>query len=248
MKEIIEINSRLLAGTKWQLWRRHGITLHKNTDVGELGQIGQLRSEIEKIRAELDRVFPDDFDYALHLGENEPTLCIEYDNGAMSGASRSHPWKTAESIFDQLREFDWDAERAWAISSTEIFDQLAEAAKHIPQDIPSTKALRKAFRDEAKTFVKEKRRDDSQVYVLSFCEDEGLCPRSYKQFEDFTWDLPNLMTCQYHVVSVVRDGKPLRDSEIDELKRHALTELEDMPISHAKASGRLFGPGVLGEE
>jgi hypothetical protein len=247
MKEIIEINNRLLGGRERKLWRR-GITLHRETDVGELGEIGQLRSEIEKIRAGLNRLFPDDFNYGLDLGDDEPGLCIEYDNGGMCGASRPHPWKNDESVFDQLREIDWDAERAWAISQTEIFDEMVEAAKHIPEDVPSTKALRKVFRDDAKRFVKEQRRDSSQIHVLSFREDEGLSARSYEQFEHFMGDLPNLMTCHYHVVSVVMDGKPLRDGEIDELKRQALKKLEDMPISHAQASGRLFGLGILGEK
>jgi hypothetical protein len=44
---------------------------------------------------------------------------------------------------------------------------------------------------------------------------------------------------QYWVVTVVAGGKPLPVKGIDALKRQALKELEDMPISHAKALGQL---------
>jgi hypothetical protein len=246
MKEIIEINNRLRADAKTEL-PPEGITLYRDRGTEELGQISPaLRVEVLAMKAELERLVPNDFGYTLSLGEAEPSFSLEYENGPMTSAFRGHDWKIDESMFDQLQHLDWESERAWAISGTEIFDQLAEAAKHLPENIPSTEALRRAFREGVKAFVKDKRRDTSQVYVLAWSEDEGLQPQAYKQFEDFSRQLPDLMTCQYQVVSVVRDGKPLSDLETDELKRRALKELEDMPISHAQASGRLFGPGILG--
>jgi len=47
------------------------------------------------------------------------------------------------------------------------------------------------------------------------------------------------MTVQYLVITIVDHGKPLARDRIEELKKQAIKELEDMPISHAKALGKL---------
>jgi len=55
------------------------------------------------------------------------------------------------------------------------------------------------------------------------------------------------MTVHHHVVAVIDSGEFLPAERIDELKTQALKELEDMPISHAKASGK-FGFDPLPDE
>ena len=198
------------------------------------------------MRSKVNEVVPDDFSYWLCLGCEAPDFRFEYEDGAQAGFFQGHDWKVNESIIEQLRAVDWDAERKKGIGACQFFDELVASAKHRPARLPSTKQLQRRFREEMKTFVKKHRNDDGSVHLLMFREEDGINPDSGIQEEAFAnlemipGELVDLMTVRYWVIAIVTEGKPLAVGKIDELKDLALKELrEHMPISYAKATGRL---------
>jgi hypothetical protein len=199
----------------------------------------KFREEIEALRWKINAAMPNDFGYMLSLGDDSADLHLEYDNGPQVKFGRSHEWDQRRSIIDQLTEFDWETEREQAIAGTEVFDQMIAHARHAPAELPSTKEIQKAFRQEMKEFITSKRRDSSKVWALMWREDEGLREESFENLDSFGRELPDLMTVRYLIIAVVSAGKSVSREEIDRLKTKALKELEDSPISHAKALGKL---------
>jgi hypothetical protein len=238
MKEIIELNKRLL-GQLGMCLPDGGLVLGRNDQPEELAALpAALREEIEKLRREINEVVPNDFTYSLDLGNDSPGLMIEYEDGSQTGFFRGHDWRSDRSIIEQLREFNWDAERVQALAGCQIFDGMKDNAKHLPSRLPWTKELQKAFRVEMKEFLKAKRKDLRGVYVLMWRDDEGMKVESFEDQASFCRELPDIMTVQYLVIAVVADGKPMSREGLEILKKKAITELEDMPISHARALGK----------
>jgi len=238
MKEIIELNKRLL-GQLGKCFPEGGLIVGRNGQPDELAALpAALREEIEKLRGEINEVVPNDFTYSLDLGNDSPGLMIEYEDGSQTGFFRGHDWQPNRSIIEQLKEFNWDAEREQALAGCQIFDAMKENAKHLSSRLPSTKELQKAFRVEMKEFLKAKRKDLRGVHVLMWRGDEGVKVESFEDQASFGRDLPDIMTVQYMVIAVVVDGKPMSRDGLEILKGKAISELEDMPISHAKALGK----------
>lgn len=238
MKEIIELNNRLRREAQHPL-PKEGLMLGRKDNPKELEAIAEeSRREIEDLRNALNRVIPDDFGYFLCLGERTPDLMLHYDNGSMTTAGRGHSWTESDSIFDQLRKLNWDEERKWAIQGSETFDAITAIAKELPIMIPPTKALQKRLSAPVKDYIREKRRDGSSVYALLWDGEGNLFDEQFGDVTTFERELSDIMTHMLHVVAVVAAGKPMPAERIDKLKQAALKRLEDMPISHAKASGK----------
>lgn len=246
MKEIIELNGRLRSELG-QAVAKEGVQLRRAMTAGELSPLPlKWQAELEGLRGRLNAIIPDDILYTVYLGDEEAQLTLDYEDGPQVGTFGMGPtFSPLVSIFDQLQAMDWDEYRGEMISDCQVFGEMARKANESPSRLPSTKKLQKVFREEMKSFVKEKRKDEAKAHVLMFREEDGLneeCglqEKTYNSLEEFSRDLHNIMMEQYWVVTVVAGGKPLPVKGIDALKRQALKELEDMPISHAKALGQL---------
>jgi hypothetical protein len=238
MKEIIELNKDMLREIGAVL-PEEGLMLERNESPEELEAIPKkFREAIQDLQTKLNHTIPDDFGYFLYLGDREPDLMLHYDNGSMTTGGRGHSWMKSRSIFDQLRNLDWDEERKWAIQGSEQFDAIIAIAKELPVMVPRTKELQKHLAEPAKDYIKEKRRNASGVYALMWDGDQTLLDEHFSDVATFQRELPDIMTHMLHIVTVVSEGKPMPAGRIDRLKIAALKELEDMPISHAKASGK----------
>jgi len=238
MKEIIELNKRLLEQLG-KCFSEGVLVIGRHDQPDELARLpGALRKDIEQLREEINQVVPNDFTYAFFLGDDSPNLTIEYEDGAQTGFFRGHEWQSDRSIIEQLKGFNWDAERKQAIAGCQMFDEMRQNAKHMPSRLPSTKETQKAFRDEMKDFVRAKRKDPSKVHVMLWRDHAGITEENFKDLESFTDALIDLMPTKYLIVTVVADGKPLPVEKIELLKKKALKELESMPISHARALGK----------
>jgi|ERR1051325_1198 hypothetical protein len=238
MKDIIELNHRIIGHS--ERISDDGLLLGRNGQPVELQDLpAKLQTEINVFRGKLNEVIPNDFEYTLCLGDDSPYLGLEFKDGAHTGFFRGHEWRLDTSIIEQLKQFDWDGERQQGMTGCQVFDELVANTKHLPGQLPSTKELQKAFSNEMKPFLKAKRKDDGMVYVLMWRDDEGIRQEPFENMESFCRQLPDIMTVQYLVITVVAEGKPLARAKIEKLKKQALKELEDMPISHAKALGKL---------
>lgn len=237
MKEILELNQRLLDHAKEYL-PEDGLMLEREGGEEDLEKLpSDLRKEIGLLRANLNRAIPDDFSYILFFGEGEADFRIQYENGPQTVYSPQQEWEAAHSLFPQLKAYDWERTRAACVSGSETFDRITEIAKDLPVMIPSTKRLQKVCRNAVKAYIKEKRREEG-VHALIWDGDDALFDRDFESIEEFRHELHDIMPHMVHIVAVVADGKPIAAEKIDSMKKAALRTLEDMPISHAKASGK----------
>ena len=253
MKEIIELNQRIVA--LGVVPKEEGFVMVRTK--GDLPVKLQawpllIRVELDGLRKRLNTVIPTDFEGLLVLGDTEPGLTLEYNDGAQTTANCPIPWDLTRSIFEQFEEIDWPSKRAEVIEECQTFDKMKEAAKHAAPKLPSTKQLQKEFREDMREFVKLKRTDLSKVHVLMFGEQDDEKPENclteaaFESVESFGSALIDIMPHQVWIITVVANGKPLPVGKIDELKQSALGELQKhMPISYYKALGT-FGAGVAG--
>jgi hypothetical protein len=241
MKEIIELNSRILTEAPNAVPKDTGplmVTRERDTD-GELkGLPADIKADLEGLCEKLGKAIPNDFGFTMFVGDYNPSLDLTYSDGGQTFGSWPVEWDTKRSIFDQLREFNWDEFRKRMIAGCQEFDAMREASKHAQPTLPSTKTIQKWFRGPMETFVKAKRKETTKIHVL-MCHADGIQERSFDDMESFCSKLPDIMTLQFLVITVVAGGKPLPVQKIEKLKEQALKELESMPISHAKALGKL---------
>jgi hypothetical protein len=249
MKEIVELNRRIRTEAPEIVPKKFGFLMVCRGEDGP-GQLKKLpagiSAELDELRQKLDIAIPNDFAYQIILGDDKPDLALEYNDGAQTAANCPVEWDEERSIFDQLKEIDWESERKEVLARCQTFEVMKDAAKDRPSTLPSTKQLQRVFRGDMKAFVKKNRKDAAQVYALMYRKDEigsdpesGLREESFENMKAFCWALPDLMTVQYWVITVVTGGKPLPVAKIEGLKKQALKELEDMPISHLKALGKM---------
>lgn len=238
MKEIIELNKRILSEALQAVPKDLGFIgiPREGLRPEELAALPSgIKANLDALERRLNSVIPDDFGYLIDVGHADPGLTIFYRDGAQTSVNCPIDWDENGSIFDKLGGIDWGAERSGALERCQEFDRMVEEAKHKPPGLPSTKELQKLFRDAMKEFVRTKRKDKSRVHVLMWREDEGEGGEEFKNMESFGRELPDIMTVQKLVITVVAGGKPLPAKQIDKLKREALKELRGMPISQAKA-------------
>jgi hypothetical protein len=249
MNEISLANQRLRQEVGDRFTEEKSLSVSREEFPWEAKQLsGRLRTQLRTLRNQLSKLVPDDFGYTVELGDEEPSLQLSYNNGPMTQFCWWESVKSWLSLADQLNEINWSEQRQKGVVGGEIFDEMQEAAKDAPENIPSTKRLQKKFGEQMDAFVKAAQTDRTKVQVLLVTDDCGVLELEHFDFEDlksFTGELPNLMTCAHHVIAVVARGKVVPAAEIDRMKRAALEELEDMPISYAQASGRMFPPTVL---
>jgi hypothetical protein len=180
MKEIIELNNRLV-GQVGKCSSEDVLMLGRDSQPGELERLPVgIQAEIEVFRGKVNEVVPNDFDWALFLGDDSPDFTIEYNDGPLTGFFRGHDWESERCIIEQLKGFDWEAERQQAISGCQVFDDLRANAEHWPSRLPPTKEIQKRFRDEMKEFVQTKRKDASRVHVMLWRDDEGVKDETYE--------------------------------------------------------------------
>lgn len=248
MKEIIELSERIRNEAPEAVPKEFGWFLVNRQGEGteELQVLPPaIKDEVERLRARLDAAIPDDFQYQLCLGDDKPGLSLVYCDGAQTEADCPVEWDETRSIFDQLQGVDWEKERGRVLAMCQDMERMKEEAQQKKPTLPSTKQIQKTFRSEMDLFVKTKRKDASQVHVLVWDDGEGSTKEeNFENMDAFRRELPDIMAMQLLVIAVVADGKPLPVAKIGELKKQALQELEDMPISHAKALGQIGGWGV----
>lgn len=233
MKEICELNNRLLAARKGLV---DVLMIQRDTDAMNLqGVPAKLRAELTSLVENIGKAIPNDFAFDLSIGDSSPMLQVRFQDGPQAMAFINLEWREDVSIVEQLDAVDWDAQREDSLKDLRIFDEMREQAPKMPSRLPSTKQLYKVFRDDIREFVRSPRRDASKVEVLLWRDDEELTQENYPDLKSLQDDLINIMPVQRLVLSVVAHGKALSHNQLEDMKRRALKELEDMPISLARA-------------
>jgi hypothetical protein len=248
MNEIIAVNNEIRAAFGDRFAGEKVLLISVSADEAAIVDLSEdLRRRVGELVEQIAQEIPPDFAFDLSLGEAEPYLAIKFDDGpaTMAGSfCRPIPWL---SVTEQLRELDWDEMRGMALSGATIFNAIVEHSPDMPEYVPATAKLQAKFQKLTDAFH-DAPLDPEKVHVLQWNDMQGLHDETFETKEKFVWSLPDLMTCGYHIIAVVMNGRRLSAEQIDRMKRAALKELEDMPISYAKASGRLFPPTILEDE
>lgn len=240
MKEIIELNNRILAEAPELAGTEEGLIISRNDDPSEWAVLPEtLREHLVLVLTELNRLVPDDFSYMVFLGDAEPGFSLSFEDGAQAGSFENFPCRIDESVAEGLANIDWDQQRSTGMQNCQVYDQIKEFALQTAPRIPATKALQRGCRDDMRKWVRDVRKDTNAAHVLMWREAEEFMSEEFESLDAFTLELPTLMTQQFQIIAVVAEGKPLPAPKIDQLKILALSELEEMPISHAKASGKM---------
>jgi hypothetical protein len=107
--------------------------------------------------------------------------------------------------------------------------------------IPSTSQLQGEFASQTRSFLGMRFETGKAraVHALVWCEDFEISEETFDDFPAFEYALPDMMATRHHVVALIIAGEEIGADKIDALKQVALDELKGMPISYARALGRL---------
>jgi hypothetical protein len=244
MKEIIEINQRILAEAPDAVPKDFGCIMVTRRDdaAKELAALpAKIRADLVKFLKKLNQAMPDDFGYLINLGDTDPCLMLMYSDGPQSEGNCPVEWDLKRSIFDQLPEIDWGEHRKRVIGMGHFFDDVRQVSKQLEPKLPPTAKIQKQFRAEIKAFETAKRKKPAKIYALLWRGDEGVTEEALDSMKSLEGMLCDSMATSYVTLAVIMDGKPLAAKKIDEVKANVLKSMkEEMPISYAKAVG-LFG-------
>jgi|ERR1039458_1801587 hypothetical protein len=245
MKEIIEINKRILAEAPEAVPKDFGCIMVTRRDdaAKELAALPvKIRADLVQFLQKLNQTLPDDFGYLINLGHNDPGLMLMYSDGPQAEGNCPVEWDLKRSIFDQLPDIDWDMHRKQVIGMGHFFDDVRQVSKELEPNLPPTSKIQKQFRAEIKAFEAAKRKKNpAKIYALLWRGDEGVSDEALDSMESLERMLCDSMATSYVTLDVIMDGKPLAAKKIDEVKAKVLKSMkEEMPISYAKAVG-LFG-------
>lgn len=241
MKEIIEINKRILAEAPDAVPKEFGFILvtRKDDATEELAALPvKIRADLVEFLHKLNQAMPDDFGYLINLGKADPGLMLMYSDGPQAEGNCPVEWDLKRSIFEQLPEIDWDMHRKRVIGMGHFFDDVRQVSKDLEPKLPPTVEIQKQFRDEIEIFEQAKRKKPSKIYALLWRGDEGVTEEALDSMKSLEGMLCDSLATGYMTLDVIVDGKPLAAKKIDEVKGKVLKEMkEQMPISYARAMG-----------
>jgi hypothetical protein len=249
MKEIIELNNRIRREARHAMPKGDGfiLVMRFDADDGALVKLpAGIRGQLETLRMQLARAIPNDFDYTLILGEDDPALMLIFRDGGMTEGSCPETWDNNRSIFRQLSEVDWDKHRQHMMAQGHIFDQIGQIAKEASFKLTLAEETQKRFAREVERFLRTNQKDKSRIHVLLWRGDEGISEEALNNEEAFKGFLIDVLATNYSVIAALIDGKPVAPQKLDDYIREALLEMKaTMPISYSKAIG-LFQDLVSG--
>ena len=241
MKEIIEINKRIMIeapgivppGADCLFVSRDGLGDKEADNLPPA-----IKADLNTLCERLNGLVPNDFNYVLCLGDYNPTIMLEFCDGAMARGGCGESFNPEHSLFEQLEKVDWNKHRTFAMAGSQFFDGVCEISKDLEPTLPATVEIQRRFRNEFESFAKAKRTGPKRIFLLKWRDDEGVTENSCESMKDLRGDLCDLMTCGYAIIGAIVDKKLLPPKKVDKLKREVLKDMkETMPISYARAAG-----------
>jgi hypothetical protein len=216
MKELYEIHDKiLLRGIDVDPERRINFSRDVFEDL-DAKLPADLRPEIDALQTAINASLPEDFDYFAFVGsEIPPEFDLLSDQTPVSDPDKS-PFDSEQSLIPQLKALDWDALRAEAEESDEELAELDELVRLLDRPQRTTKQIQKDFREDCKDFIKDKRRDDTKIFVL-WTNEQGLLINEFADGDKLREALPSLVYKGSEVIAIVAFGRPLPVERIDVL-------------------------------
>ena len=222
MQEIIALHEAILA-LELEPPFEEGIDFSRDTISDGIELLpDELQARIESLQGAINAALPEDFDYyAILAFPDEPaSFSLDYDR-MPAGGSLDGTFLPERSLIEQLQAVNWEEQRAKGRELREKMDGILRLNAIMSGPLRSAKAVQREFREEAKDFIKEKRRDAARVHVLYWDEKEGIMEAAFEDGAAFREVLPGLVVSRSEVITIVTGGKPLPVERIDALMGEA---------------------------
>ena len=182
----------------------------------------ELQTEIASLQQAINATLPDDFDYFVFVAFPQLPASFSLHHQEMpAGGSDDGSFQPERSLIEQLREVDWEEQRAKAEDFQQEVDDVMQLEERMSAPLRPTKAVQREFREDAREFIKEKRVDAARIHVLYWDEEEGLRELSYDEGGALRAALPDMIARGAEVITIVAGGKPLSVERIDALNQEA---------------------------
>lgn len=256
MNMIAALNTRLNKAVPELQEKGRLYSIGRNTDLTCLVPTPPeaLLQELQALQQRVSPLIPDDFDFDLSLGGEEPMLYTSYPPDTPDAGFDELPLDLDTDLAEQLGKVDWEERREEAVIAA--VQNIEAMAQHLFSPAFSTKALQKAFREDMKSWIKEVRKDATHTHILFWDdnpffdeeldeeeEEPGLDTLSYPTYAAFLDDLEFLIIDSKFIVTIVADGKPLSVDRIDRLKRDATNRMKakyNVLIENGLAEGEII--------
>ncbi|MBK1830904.1 hypothetical protein JIN77_09215 [Verrucomicrobiaceae bacterium R5-34] len=197
------------------------------------------RDELEKMRAQLNRLIPNDFDYHVFIEDGSISGSLEYSDGPDSGGGMGLPAELDGNYVQDLKKVNWEDLRAFFIQGANLHDNAAAIAKNLPSKMPSTAAAQLFHAEALESFMSEIKNDNAILGVLAYDDTaDSYIASAYAENERETMDadICDMLTFGFPIIAIVENGELLRVDATEKLKHELVDRLE--PVSRAKALGQ----------
>ena len=226
MKEIIALHEAILALELEPLFEE-GVDFSRDT-IGDGIELlpDELQARVEFLQGAINAALPEDFDYfAICAIPDEPaSFSLDYDR-MPAGGSIDGTFLPERSLIEQLREVDWEEQRAKGRGFREKMDDIIRFHNVMSGSLRSAKVLQREFREDTKEFIKEKRKDAARIHVMYQDVEERMMEAAFEHGEALREMLPSLIAAEAEVITIVAGGKPLPVERIDALMHEAQRSL-----------------------
>lgn len=237
MKELIHLHLQILALPE-DARPETGVNFSREEDDSEGIELlpDALQAEVAALRQAINATLPEDFDYFAFAGDAEegPSFSLEHERMPAAG-SEDGTFHPERSLVEQLRELDWEAQRADAGQARQQFDSVLYLTERMSQPLPSAKGLQREFREETRDFIKEKRVIADRIHLLYWEEERELMEADFADGDALRAALPDLIAQGADVITVVVWGKPLPVERIDALLAQGQKTLREQVAARLKA-------------
>ncbi len=222
MKELYDLHDKILAlGVEFD--PEYPLNFSRDIVEDSMPPLpGDLRSELESIQQTINHHLPADFEYYAFLGADEPpSFAMEVEATPM-GVLESVVFDPAQPFGPQLAALNWQALREESAASAKEISQLADLLDFTSRPPRTAKQIQREFREDAKAFIKEKRRDPTMIHALYWeARPDLLIERDYANGEELMKSLPAALYAGMELVTLVVGGKPLTLEKLDALTARA---------------------------
>jgi hypothetical protein len=237
MNELLDLNKNVYLESD----TGEGIFIESGPSKLKLGSLSKtLKTKIGAVRKILDTRIPNGLSYKLRLGDQFEGLSLCFEDGPKVTAYWKLPLNNYDTLSDQLNRVDWNAERLFGMSCCQSVLIEDSGVTDVPARLLPTRRLQTTFHREMKEFITSHQVKDSKVHVLTWQDLGGIMTTTFPTMEAYEWELGNMLPCSYLPIALVLNGSLLSCEEIDKKNHAAYLELRGMPISSAKASGRIY--------
>lgn len=220
MKELYDLHEKILArGIKPGSEQMIIFSIGDIDDEDELLP-DDLIAEVEAIQAQFEAVLPADFDFEAIVGSGTGPSLNLLVNEIPVGVPEEEALDHGASIFPQLEKLDWERLRKQVVENAAELAGILHLADLLINPGRSAKTMQRLFREDAKDFIKQKRKDAARIHLLCWLEDD-LKSRTYADGDELREKLPVVLYAGAEVITIVAGGKPLPVEKIDAITAEA---------------------------